>query len=70
MAPTMPYMLVECEQVPPSYFPIGIIAAAGYPEWSAATAEQQAESGWLTLRNGRVVDEESDSNISYIGPAV
>ncbi|MDP6698894.1 MAG: hypothetical protein QGH25_04535 [Candidatus Latescibacteria bacterium] len=66
--PTDTRILAMAEEVPPWYLPVGRVVAAGYPNWPTATAQQRALSGWGTLRNGRVVDNEADSAISHVGP--
>lgn len=60
-----PYVGIEAVQMPNSYFPVGICVADSAPDWGAATPAERVQSGWATLRNGRVVDLDSDSNISY-----
>ena len=62
--PTDTRILIEAERMPNSYFPVGI-ARASSPDWDAATPAQRAQVGWATLQNGKVVDNDADSNISY-----
>ena len=66
--PEDPHVQVEAWQMPKDYFRIGRVSATGYPDYATATAEERLLSGWATLLNGRVVDEEVDSDISYVGP--
>ena len=67
--PDEPFLRVEAAQMPNNYFPTGRVTVAGYPNWPDATTEQQLSAGWASLRNGRVVDEDPDSAISYVGPS-
>ena len=64
---TDPFIRVQLDQMPPSYQPVGRVVANGYASYSAATEAQKVQAGWATLPNGRVVDAEADSNISYVG---
>jgi hypothetical protein len=59
---------IQIQETPPGYLPVGIVVAAGYPAWDAATAAQRVQSGWSTLHSGRVKDEDEYSAISYVGP--
>ena len=64
--PSSPYIRVRVEQMPPSYLPVGIVVAAGSPTYASSTPEQITQSGYSTLYNGRVIDEQADSNVSYV----
>jgi len=68
MTPSDPLIRIRAVQIPPSYLPTGRVSQIGWPAWSAATPDQRMQSGWSTLRNGRVVDLDKDSNVSYVGP--
>lgn len=59
---------VQAVQMPNVYFPVGRVVSDGYPEFSAATAEQRNTSGWATLFNGRVAELDPDSELSHVGP--
>lgn len=65
MSPTVPYIKVEAEEVPESYFPTGITSDE-VNNYFNATPEERAQSGWATLRNGRVIFNDPNSAISYI----
>ena len=66
--PEQPFLKVRVEQMPPSYQPVGQVVSSSYVSaYSSATDLEKAGSGWASLHNGRVVDTESDSNISYVG---
>jgi len=58
---------VQVEQMPRYYTPTGKVSATGWPLWASASDVQRSLSGWSTLPNGRVVDLEKDSDISYVG---
>tara|TARA_Y100001963_G_C6782775_1_gene450912 strand:+ start:291 stop:2945 length:2655 start_codon:yes stop_codon:yes gene_type:complete len=64
--PNSPYIRVRVEQMPPSYLPGGIVVAAGSPTYASSTPEQITQSGYSTHHNGRVIDEQADSNVSYV----
>ena len=66
LTPSSPYIKVRVEQMPPSYLPVGIVVAAGSPTFASSTPEQITQSGYSTLYNGRVIDEQADSNVSYV----
>ena len=67
MTPQESFLRVEAVQMPNDYKPVGRVVATGHPDWSSSTEQQRAQSGWATLRNGRVVDLDPDSNVSYVG---
>ena len=67
MSPDDPKISIECEEMPPSYAPVGVVVGSGVPAYSSATNAQRATSGWATLRSGRLVDYDPDSAISYAG---
>jgi hypothetical protein len=69
MTRNRPYITVQAEEVPPWYFRVGVVVAAGYDNYIDASAEDQAIAGWATLRNGRVADEDAGSEISHVGPS-
>ena len=64
--PNSPYIRVRVEQMPPSYLPSGIGVAAGSPNYNSSTPTEITQSGYATLYNGRVIDEQADSNVSYV----
>jgi hypothetical protein len=64
--PESPYIRVRVEQMPPSYLPIGIVVVAGSPTFASSTPEEITQSGYSTLYNGRVIDEQADSDVSYV----
>ena len=64
--PNRPYIRVRVEQMPPSYLPSGIVVAAGSPNYTSSTPTEITQSGYATLYNGRVIDEQADSNVSYV----
>ena len=66
LTPSSPYIKVRVEQMPPSYLPVGVVVVAGSPTYAASTPEQITQSGYSTLYNGRVIDEQADSNVSYV----
>jgi len=68
MTPIDPYIRIRAVQMPNSYYPVGRVVVAGYPDAGAATPEQLVQSGWATLRNGRIWDLDPNSAISYTGP--
>jgi hypothetical protein len=65
MTPTDTRILIEAERMPNAYFPVGIAVLDVSPDYDAASEAQRASSGWATLQNGRVEDNDADSNISY-----
>jgi hypothetical protein len=67
ISPSSPFLKVRVEQMPPSYKPIGQVVSASYSVYSVATEAEKAGSGFATQYNGKVVDAEADSNISYVG---
>ena len=64
--PSSPYIKVRVEQMPPSYLPSGIVVATGSPNYNSSTPAQITQSGYVTEYNGRVIDEQADSNVSYV----
>jgi hypothetical protein len=66
-SPDRPYVRLRCEQMPRSYFPTGRVVASGYADYDAATAEERQVAGWASLHNGRVVDQDPDSALSFVG---
>lgn len=68
MTPQDPLIRIRAVQMPNSYFPVGRVVVAGYPDAGTATPEQLVQSGWATLRNGRIWDLDPSSNLSYVGP--
>ena len=67
MTPTDTRILIEAERMPNAYFPVGIVVADGHPDYDAATGAQRASSGWASLQNGRVDDNDPNSTISFAG---
>jgi len=67
LSPTSTKIEIEAEEVPPSYFPVGVVTDNAYPSYSTATASQRTQAGWASLRNGRVVDTDPESAISFAG---
>jgi hypothetical protein len=66
--PGRPIIRVSAEQMPNDYFPVGRIAPNTTPSWLSASALQQMSYGWSTLKNGRVVDTDPHSAVSFVGP--
>jgi hypothetical protein len=66
--PQQQQIRIQLQETPPSYQPVGVVSAAGYPAWDDATAAQRAQSGWATLFSGRVKDEDEFSAVSHVGP--
>jgi len=67
LSPTNTKIQIEAEEVPPSYFPVGVVVIDAAPDYSTATASQRAQSGFASLRNGRQVDTDPSSAISFAG---
>ena len=68
MTPSDPVVRMRVVQMPNSYRPIGQVSAIGWPDYSTATPTQRLQSGFATLRNGRIIDLDRDSNVSWVGP--
>ncbi len=66
MSPTSTKIQIEAEETPPAYFPTGICSDET-KTYSAASATERMASGWATLRNGRAIELDPDSAISYAG---
>lgn len=65
--PTDPWVRIEAVEVPPSYKPIGRVVADGFNSYQNATPEERAQAGFATLPNGRIVDTDADSALSFVG---
>ena len=68
MTPADPVIRIKAVQMPSNYIGIGHVVVPGYPDYSTASTEERLQSGWTTLRNGRVLDLDPDSAISHVGP--
>jgi hypothetical protein len=63
-SPSSTKKLIEAERMPNSYFPLGIARTSDVDYDTAAIADI-SQIGWATLQNGRVEDNDANSNISY-----
>ena len=68
MIPSDPLVRIKAVQMPPSYLATGRVSPVGWGPYSTSTAAERKQSGWATLRNGRVQDLDKYSNISHVGP--
>ena len=58
---------VELQEMPQSYKPVGVVVAAGSPNFSASTIDQRQQSGYAGLLNGRVYELDAYSTPSFVG---
>jgi len=65
-SPSRPIIKVSVEEMPPSYFPVGICSDET-DTYSDVTPAEQMASGWASLRDGRIVELDPDSATSYCG---
>ncbi len=62
-----PYVRLKLEEMPNNYQYVGECSATGYGDYETKTLAQQLASGWASWPNGRVLDDDLDSAISYVG---